>query len=242
MANDINDSNQSNDEDNFGLPDIEYKPLDQLEQKQEQQETVNTESEQQEYTSANEEEVVEEKTFEPRKYSNVTNSYQEEEKSNAPVIIGVIVALVVIVGAFLVWQFVYQPRKKAQEELAAKAALAKKAEAERLAKEKEEEERKRREAEAAAANAKPAEGTIETLSARTGRYYVIVSSAVDGDLVMDNAKKMSAKGVSTKIIPPFGKWKFYRLAISDFDSFAGAQSNADAMKSEYGPATWVMRY
>ena len=240
MANDINDSNQSNDEDNFGLPDIEYKPLDQLEQKTEQQETVNTESEQQEYTSTNEEEA--EKTYEPRKYSDATRSYEEEEKSNAPVVIGIIVALVVIVGAFLVWQFVYQPRKKAQEELAAKAAAAKKAEAERVAKEKEEAERKKREAEAAVANAKPAEGTIETLSTRTGRYYVIVSSAVDGDLVMDNAKKMSAKGVSTKIIPPFGKWKFYRLAIADFDSFAGAQSNADASKGEYGPATWVMRY
>ena len=91
-------------------------------------------------------------------------------------------------------------------------------------------------------DAKPAEGTIETLADRTGRYYVVVSSSVDGDLAMDRAKKLSASGKSTKIIPPFGKWKYFRLCIADFDSFAGAQSNADASKAEYGDALWVLKY
>jgi hypothetical protein len=116
-----------------------------------------------------------------------------------------------------------------------------KAEEERLAKLREEEERKRREAEAAA-NAKPAEGTIETLTERTRRYYVVVSSNIDDDLIMDYAKKLSAKGVGTKIIPPFGKTKFYRLAIADHDTFALAQTNADAAKTEYGSALWVIKY
>jgi hypothetical protein len=237
MANDINDTNQNKDEDNFGLPDIEYKPLEQLEQKTD--EPVNEELEQEPVA----EPVIETDSgsyYEKPKYSAATNAYEDEEKSKAPLIIGVIILLVVIVGGILGWQFVYKPMK--EKERQEQARLAKQKEAERIAKEKEEEERKRREAEAAAANVKPSIGTIETLSARTGRYYVIVSSAVDGDLVMDNARKMSAKGVSTKIIPPFGKWKFYRLAIGDYDSFASAQSSADASKAEYGPAAWVMKY
>ena len=65
---------------------------------------------------------------------------------------------------------------------------------------------------------------------------------IDDDLLMDYAKKLSAKGVSTKIIPPFGDNKFYRLAIADQDSFALAQSNADAAKADYGAGVWVIKY
>jgi cytoskeletal protein RodZ len=237
MANDINETNQNNDEENFGLPDIEYKPLDQLESKpSELNQKFQTESE-----SEQPEESDKSDQYKTPKYSEASHSYEEEDKSNAPAVIAVIIAIVILVGGVLVWKFVYQPRKEKE----AKALMAKlekekkeKEERERLA--REEEERKRREAEAA--NQKPSTGTIETLSARTGRYYVIVSSAVDGDLIMDNARKLSAKGVSSKIIPPFGKWKFYRLTVADFDSFAGAQANADASKADYGPATWVMKY
>lgn len=238
MANDINETNQNKDEDNFGLPDIEYKPLEQLEQNL-------AEPENQEFEQEPEEEPVKESdnstSYEKPKYSEVTTAYEGEEKSKAPLIIGVIIVLVVIVGAVLGWQFIYKPMK--EKERLEQIRLTKQKEADRIAKEKAEEEQKRREAEAAAAaNAKPSIGTIETLTSRTGRYYVIVSSAVDGDLVMDNARKMSAKGVSTKIIPPFGKWKFYRLTIGDYDSFASAQSSADASKAEYGSAAWVMKY
>jgi hypothetical protein len=126
--------------------------------------------------------------------------------------------------------------------LAAKAAdKQRREEAARLAKEKEAEEQRAKEL-AAAAEAKPAIGTIETLSGRTGRYYVVIASAVDGDLIMDYANKLSAKGTSTRIIPPYGKWKFYRLTIGDFDSFAAAQTSADEAKPEFGQGAWVKKY
>ena len=102
--------------------------------------------------------------------------------------------------------------------------------------------RKRLEAEEALAKADPAEGYMESLTAPTGRYYVVVASAIDADLVMDYAKKLSAKGISTKIIPPFGKTKFSRITISDHDSFAEGQTAADAAKAEYGTAVWVIKY
>lgn len=224
-ANDQN--NENNSEDNFGLPDIEYKPLD--------TETTG-EPETESVPEPKEETVRESYTYTP----------QEESKSNAPIIIAVVIGLVLIVGAFLIYQYVYKPKaEKEKRELAEKLAAEKKQreeEAARLALEKEEAERKRLEAEAAA-NAKPAVGTFETLTSRTGRYYVVVASAVDGDLVTDYAKKLSAKGTSSKIIPPFGKWKFYRLTINgDFDSYAAAQTSADSSKPEFGEGAWVIKY
>lgn len=231
--------NANDSADNFGLPDLDYKPLDRAEEisgAAMQEETLpEPETHQSSYSSQQETAAETER---------VPYVPMEEPKSNAPMIIGLIIGLVVVVAGFLIYFYVYKPNaEKAKQEQLAKAAELKKqkAEEERLAKLREEEERKRREAEAAA-NAKPAEGTIETLTERTKRYYVVVSSNVDDDLIMDYAKKLSATGQSTKIIPPFGKTKFYRLAIADHDTFALAQTNADASKADYGSALWVIKY
>ncbi|MBX2893862.1 MAG: SPOR domain-containing protein [Cyclobacteriaceae bacterium] len=226
--NEPNDQNEDNSEDNFGLPDLEYKPL----------ETETTGQPESESVPEQKEETVRES------YSYTPS--QEEAKSNAPIIIAVVIGLVLIVGAFLIYQYVYKPKaEKEKKELAEKKRIEeqkrKDEEAARLAREQEEAERKRLEAEAAA-NAKPAVGTFETLTTRTGRYYVVIASAVDGDLVTDYAKKLSAKGTSSKIIPPFGKWKFYRLTIADFDSFTSAQASADSAKPEFGEGAWVIKY
>lgn len=219
--------------DSFGLPDIEYKPLDRVE-----------------------EVVVNETIVEPEpqpqpsyKATDMSNDepqivFEEEEKSNSNVIVGLVIVLVIALGGFLVYKFVYQPRQAAAKEQLDKDAAAAKlradADAARLA--QQEEERKRLEAEEAAKNAKPAVGTIETLSDRTGRYYVVISSAIDDDLIMDRAKAISPKGVSTKIIPPFAKWKYFRLTIGDYDTYAIAQTNADAAKAEHGDGVWVIKY
>jgi hypothetical protein len=218
----LNDGNSG--EDNFGLPDIEYKPLENQEQ--------TTQTEEQAY-----------KAQEPVRESYSYRA-EEEPKSNAPVIIAVVIGLVLIVAAFLVYQYVYKPQaEKEKKEVAAKAASAKKQreEAERIAREKAAEEQRLRD-EAAAVQSKPAIGTIETLSGRTGRYYVVIASAVDGDLIMDYANKLSAKGTGSKVIPPFGKWKFYRLTIGDFDTYASAQTSADSAKPEFGEGAWVIKY
>ncbi len=222
MANTTDDTNKNtNDEDNFGLPNMEFKPLDQLDK-----------------TSAVEDPAEEESSA---REAEETNYDEEEGGSKAPMVIAVIIGLVVIVAGFLIYQFVYKPKQeKARLEQLAKIEADKKVEADRQA-QLAEAERMKREAEAAA-NAKPAEGAIETLTNRTGHYFVIVASAIDGDLIMDQAKRLSAKGTGSKIIPPFGKWKFYRLGIGDYDSFASAQSSADAAKAEYGITLWVMKF
>ena len=233
-----NENQETNDaSDNFGLPDIEYKPLDRVDEVVVVTEVRETTVEPEPQPFYKEEAPME--NDEPQ-----VVVFEEEEKSNSNVIIGIVIVLVLALGGYLVYKFVYEPRQLAKQEQLAKDAAAKKAadaEAARLA-EQQEAERKRLEAEAVAKPVAPAIGTIETLSGRTGRYYVVISSAIDDDLIMDRAKAVSPKGVSTKIIPPFGKWKYFRLTIGDYDTYALAQTSADAAKAEYGGGVWVIKY
>jgi phosphoglycolate phosphatase-like HAD superfamily hydrolase len=197
-----------NSEDNFGLPDLDYKPLDQ--------------------NSGNA----------PVKEVSASNASTTDSIPPKPSVIAV--------ASYLIWNFVYKPKQEAErvrlEQQTKAEELKKKQEEEAsLAKQREEEERRRQEA---LAKAKPAVGTIETLTARTKRYYVIVTSDIDDDLLMDFAKKLSAKGISTKIIPPAAEAekKFYRLAIADHDTYKLAQANANSVKADYGDKVWVIKY
>ena len=226
--------NEGNGDDNFGLPDLDYKPLDSTDES-----TTATPS----YSS---EENVSEGSQSEESEKSYSYTPEEESASKAPVIIAVIIGLVLVVAGFLIYQYVYRPKaeKAKKEQLAKQEALKnRKKEEARLAKEKEEAERRRLDEEkTAAVVVTPTQGTIETLSARTGRYFVVISSDIDDDLVMDYAKKISAEGSSLKIIPPYGKKKFYRLTLCDFDTFADAQANVDQVKSKYGDGVWVIKY
>lgn len=230
----------TNADDNFGLPDIEYQPLDRTAEPEAQQPPA-VESE-----TNTQPTVAEEPVHKPISSSTYESSYTPVESSEgssvAPKIIGVVIVILLALGA--TWYFaVYKPQKdaeaKALSEKNRKDAEAK--EQARLAEEQRLEEERRRAAEAAA-NAKPAEGTIETLGDRTGRYYVVAASSIDADLIMDYAKELSAKGVTIKIIPPYGKVKFSRLTIAEGDTYANAQKVADGLKGEYTDALWVIKY
>lgn len=220
-------------EDTFGLPDIEYKPLDELQPSTPEREDHAEVPAEQPVASQAEERYV----YTP----------PVEEKSKAPLIIGLVIGIVILLAGFLIYTYAIKPaaEKTRQEKLAKQKADAEKAQQERQAQLVREQEEARQRALAdslAAANAKPAVGTIEVLSERTRRYYVVISSAIDDDLLMDYAKKLSLEGVGTKIIPPFGETKFFRLAISDYDTYTSAQSNADASKEKFGSEVWVVRY
>jgi len=157
------------------------------------------------------------------------------------------VLVIVLLAGVAAWFFgFHQPKVRAEEE---KIRIAQELEREKAQKQQAEllAEQARMDAEKRTADslaaAKPAEGAIETLSERSGRYYVVVASAIDDDLIMDYAKDLSKKGVSSKIIPPFGKTKFYRIAIDVADTYADAQTNADSKKGgDYGNDVWVVKY
>lgn len=234
-------------DDNFGLPDIDYTPIDRTQEMPINQEESSPEVEpvqtQTEHYTQSSHSSDSGTTTQSSYESTYTYTPPKEEGSMIPKIAGIIV--VVLLGLAATWYFaVYKPQQAAEEKalMEQKRKKAEAEEQERLEQQRRlEEERRRLEAEAAA-NAKPKEGTIETLSERTKRYYVVVSSSIDSDLVMDYAKKLSANGVNCKIIPPYGKVKFSRLTIAEGDTYASAQSLADEMKGQYGDALWVIKY
>jgi hypothetical protein len=191
-----------------------------------------------------------EETPAPSNYETVQKPMEQQpeyaydpEEEPAPVwpkVLGILLVIVIALGA--VWYFMsYKP---AQE----KARLEKERLEQEAQKEKDrlaEEQRLRDEAAQRKADSLaniPKTGAFEVLTERTMRYYVIVASAVDDDLLTDYAKKLSAQGVSSKLIPPFGKYKLYRLAIADGDTFAATQEVANGKKAEYGDALWVLKY
>jgi len=184
------------------------------------------------------------RTYESEHQYQPSYTYKEEAPPLWPKVLGIIVVLALIGGA--VWYFAsYRPKQLAakqeqeRKEILAAQELARKKEDERLAAKRAEEEKNA----AALVPPTPAIGTIETLSGRSGRYYVVVASSIDGDLIMDYAKKLSANGVSTKIIPPFGKSKFHRLAVAEGDTYPTTQETADGMKGgDYGDKIWVVKY
>lgn len=231
--NNENLGNKNDSDDTFGLPDIEYKPLNR------EEETSST-SESQPAAQVDPPRTE----YEPKPMEQTPEySYDPDEESTPvwPKVLGIMLVIVLALGA--VWYFFsYKP---AQE----KARLEKERIEQEAQKEQDriaaEQQRLRDEAEQkrldSLANISKT-GLIETLSERTRRYYVVVASAVDDDLLMDYAKKLSATGVNCKIIPPFAKYKLFRLSIGDGDTFASAQDMANAKKAEYGEALWVLKY
>lgn len=232
------------DDDTFGLPEVEYEPLKRDEPEPIQEEPVAErpyEAQEERVESYHEEEPVQEEHPYRSAYS-----YMEEDKQPVwPKVLGFI--LIFLVAAAVVYYFaVYQPnQRKEQVEKARQEQLARekarRAEEARMAEELRRQEAEQRRADSLANLSRT--GTMETLTGRTGRYYVVVASAIDVDLLTDFGNKLVKKGSNVMIIPPFGKTKFHRLAIDVKDTYADAQATADGMKGgDFGDQIWVVRY
>lgn len=257
---DLSQENLDSSDDTFGLPEIEYEPLkreeavpepvpeeiDAPEAVEQPERSFESEEELSEVPQEEEQPKEEEYVAEHQYYEPYT--YQDEKPAVWPKVLGILLA-VIIAGA-AVWYFVdYRPKQLAKQAKERRDLLAiqeqerKKAAEQQLEQDRLAEEQRKAAAAEAEAKAKPPAGTIQTLSGRTGAYYVVVASSIDGDLVMDYAKKLSGKGVTSMIIPPFGKSKFHRLAVAEGDTYANAQATADGMKGgDYGNKVWVVKY
>lgn len=227
------------DDDNFGLPDLDLTPLPEK-PPAEQASPASLEAP---IVGEPIQDKAEKTLDAPTPTVNVKppdSPYRrQEEDSKKRTILLIVIPVMLVLGAFLGYHFLIEvpaEEKKKKQQIEREEA-AKRA--------KEEADRKAAEAAAAAAKAAPKEiilGTTEILSGPTSRYYVVVSSSLDVDLIMDYCKKLNAQGVTCKIIPPYGKWKLYRLTVENFDTFAKSQSRADELKSVYGQGVWAMRY
>jgi hypothetical protein len=225
-------------DDTFGLPEIEYQPLQREESPRTSESASDPTSHEPSTPREMEREEIQQNEYNPNAY------YDNDDDGNSPwpKILGIGAILLVIAAG--VWYFGFQrPKQLAAAEKAKQeqiAADAKQREAD-LALQKQQEDERRR-ADSLASIAAPAVGVIDTLTERTGRYYVIIASGIDGDLIVDYAKKLAPKGLSPKIIPPNGKVKFYRLAIAEGDTYASTQATADQLKAEYSGGAWVVKY
>ncbi len=263
--NDFNEENQNDfneADDNFGLPEVEYQPLDESTDDTTEESTDSEDQSDYSYSSSTsesedspsygypqEEESQEEQQDEKPAYVPGSYTPPQQESSNAGKIVGIIFVALLLAAAG--WYFgIYSPaqkekarieKQKEDEAEAKRLADEQKAEEERIAKEEAEREAARLAAEQAEA-AKSKVGTIETITSRTGRYYVVITSAIDGDLAMDYANKLSKNGVNVQLIPPFGKSKFHRVTVDNLDTWASAENRANELKSEYGESVWVIKY
>lgn len=246
-------------DDSFGLPEIDYEPLKRDEPRDEVKEVTKEET----VISTTEttfippepvldvppppvqerpaEEFTEENAYYEPPYSY---SYEEERPSIWPKVLGVILLLLIAGGA--TWYFAsYRPEQLALEARRNREnlALQEAEEQRRLAEQSQREQEELLKNPVTPPVTQPAAGSIETLSGRSGIYYVVIASSIDGDLIMDYAKKLSAKGITSKIIPPHGRIRFHRLSIAEGETYANAQATADGMKGgEYGDKLWVSRY
>ena len=245
---DINDA-----DDSFGLPDLDYKPLEDDDDTPEEEivveeETTETEffSEETESSDDSHYEEMEEKEEEPvRRYSSYR---QDESDSNAPKIIIAVIAVIIIAAG--IWYFGFYRPAEAERE------MIEMAEAQRLEKIRLAEMAAAQQAEDEAAIATEEvidevvaeslevveRGGITTISEPTSRYYVVIGSFIDVDLATDLGKELAAKGVNTSLISPFSKKRLFRLCVASFGTYGDATAAANDLKAEYGENLWVLKY
>ncbi len=85
-------------------------------------------------------------------------------------------------------------------------------------------------------------GSISTINARSGLAHVIAGSFIDVDLARDYGNKLAGEGVSTTIIEPYGKVKYYRLSVANYATVGEALENVEQLKAKYGDNIWVLKY
>jgi hypothetical protein len=234
----------NNDDDSFGLPDLDYQPLeDSVEEEQEAAEIEEDVVEEVEDANTDELETEEEEIEEPvRKYA----AYQEESNNTPMILVGVLA--IILIGAGI-WYFGFY-RPAAQEQAQIEQAAIDLAEENR-----QRELAAQRAAEVAAAEEEVAveetiaedetptsRGKITTISEPTQRYYVVVGSFIDVDLATDLGKDLAAKGVNTSLISPSSKHRLFRLALANYGSYNEAASAAADLKGNYGENLWVLKY
>jgi hypothetical protein len=86
------------------------------------------------------------------------------------------------------------------------------------------------------------EAGVFEINELTDRYYVVIASSIDKDLVFDYAYKLADQGLTCNILAPRGNKIFHRLSIANFATIQDATIKAEELKGEYGEEVWVIRY
>jgi len=84
---------------------------------------------------------------------------------------------------------------------------------------------------------------ISTISEPTGRSFIVVNSFVDADLAQDYGNKMLEQGVGVKILSPTDRAPLmHRVAVADYSDFEQAMNEVQMFREKYGENAWVLKY
>jgi len=84
-------------------------------------------------------------------------------------------------------------------------------------------------------------GTIQTISDRTGRYYIFLGSYKFKAYAQRHADRLAADGFAVKIITP-DNWVGMRVAVGSYTSVAAAASDVSQIEEKYGNQVVVSKY
>lgn len=201
------------DQDDFGLPEVEYSPLQRED----------------EYSPA----------FEQNNYYQEEDS-EENDKPTGLIVFGII-SLVLIIGV-VVYLFLFDGMAQVSSwfgEESAPTTTYVEPEPEPIVENEPEPEPEP----VVETNLLAPYNDISTISEPTGRSFIVIGSFVDEDLALDYANRMMEQGIGIKLLSPTDRAPLmHRVAVADFADFNEAMQQVQQFRDKYGDNTWVLKY
>ncbi|MBX9853674.1 MAG: SPOR domain-containing protein [Cytophagaceae bacterium] len=82
----------------------------------------------------------------------------------------------------------------------------------------------------------------QIITSQTGRFFIVAGSFKNRENAMKLREKFENESVNASLIEPYGKKKFYRVAIADFDSKESAKQKLTELEAQYGKSLWILTY
>lgn len=89
---------------------------------------------------------------------------------------------------------------------------------------------------------KPAKPVAVILSEPTGRFHVVIKSALDKEFILKEAEKLNADGIECLVIPASATSPSNRLVLFSTEDLRQAQLKADSLRPSFGAGLWVLKY
>ena len=89
---------------------------------------------------------------------------------------------------------------------------------------------------------KPSKPTTEILLEPTGRFHVVIKSALDRETIMKAATALNDSGIECLVIPANATSPSNRLVLFSTENLEQARVKADSLRSSFGAGIWVLKY
>ena len=84
--------------------------------------------------------------------------------------------------------------------------------------------------------------TASVVSAKSGRFYIIIGGFSTREKAEEIREGLVKKGRNAKIILPTGESQLHRVSVADFGKRESAVEALDDLKPTYGTSIWVLNY